>query len=85
VPRCDDIIRKARASPANLRFEEVIVLVKCLGFVHVRTRGSHHFFRLLGLVGTMNLQPGRNGKAKAYQVRQVLRVVDDLRQSREEL
>jgi predicted RNA binding protein YcfA (HicA-like mRNA interferase family) len=85
VGRCDDIIKKARAAPGNLRFEEVLVLAECAGFVHARTKGSHHIFKRPGYMDTMNLQPGENGKAKDYQVRQVLKIYDDLAHSSEEL
>jgi predicted RNA binding protein YcfA (HicA-like mRNA interferase family) len=84
VGRCDDIIKKARAAPGNLRFEEVLVLAGCAGFVHARTKGSHHIFKRPGYMDTMNLQPGENGKAKDYQVRQVLKIYDDLAHSFEE-
>jgi len=43
-----------------------------------RTSSSHHIFKRKGFVGTMNFQPGKDGKAKPYQVRQALRIYDDL-------
>ncbi len=84
VGRCDDIIKRARAAPGNLRFEEVVALAECAGFVHARTKGSHHIFKRPGYMDTMNLQPGENGKAKEYQVRQVLKIHDHLAHSFEE-
>ena len=42
------------------------------------------FFKCRGSVGTMNFQPGKDGKAKSYQVRQVLKIHDDLESSPEE-
>jgi len=36
-----------------------------------RIKGSHHIFTRAGVPVLLNLQPGNNGKAKAYQIRQV--------------
>lgn len=36
-----------------------------------RTKGSHHIFTKQGIPDIVNLQPGRDGKAKPYQVRQI--------------
>lgn len=33
--------------------------------------GSHHIFQLAGQREVINLQPQKDGKAKAYQVRQI--------------
>jgi predicted RNA binding protein YcfA (HicA-like mRNA interferase family) len=54
---------------ANVRFEDLRVLLLALGFVE-RSRGSHHMFVRAGIEGQINIQ--RDGaKAKPYQVRQV--------------
>ncbi|MCY4601845.1 MAG: type II toxin-antitoxin system HicA family toxin [Acidobacteria bacterium] len=60
-------------SDANLRFEDLRVLLRALGFVE-RVRGSHHVFRREGVAEKINLQRD-NGHAKPYQVRQVRRVI----------
>ena len=48
-------------------------LLKRLGFEE-RIRGSHHVFRKEGVLDKINLQRDGN-KAKAYQVRQVRKVI----------
>lgn len=54
---------------ANIRFRDLCTLLLHLGFVE-RIRGDHHIFSRDGVAEILNLQP-REGKAKAYQVKQV--------------
>ena len=56
-------------SDANIRFAELLTLLRNLGFTE-RTRGSHHIFRREGVAERISLQRD-NGMAKPYQVRQV--------------
>jgi len=61
------------AADANIRFDDLISLLRSLGF-EMRVRGSHHNFRKAGVEERMNLQ--REGShAKPYQVRQVRSVI----------
>ncbi len=80
--KCDDIVSKARASASNLRFVEAQVLAECLGFELVKRKGkgnaSHRRYKLPGYPGVINIQPGKNGKAKPYQIEQILKIYDDL-------
>lgn len=57
------------ASDTDIAFDDLRQLLLRLGFVE-RTRGSHHIFRREGIEEKINLQRD-DGKAKAYQVRQV--------------
>ena len=60
-------------SDANIAFNDLRHLLTSLGFEE-RIRGSHHMFRLAGIIEKINLQ--RDGsKAKVYQVRQVRGVI----------
>ena len=68
-------LRKVIASPANVRFAEMVALVKAFGFVLVRRSGSHHIFARPGTREQINLQ-NVGGKAKPYQVRQFLKIVE---------
>ncbi len=60
-------------SDANIRFDELLVLLRRLGFDE-RISGSHHTFRRAGVSERINLQP-RGNMAKPYQVRQVRQVI----------
>jgi len=68
-----DTVLRAQ-SDANVRFEDLRQLVQALGFDE-RVKGDHHIFSRTGIPEIINLQPLRNGKAKAYQVKQVRRLV----------
>jgi predicted RNA binding protein YcfA (HicA-like mRNA interferase family) len=54
----------------NIRFQDITKLLKDLGF-SVRMKGDHHIYYREGIEEIINLQPLKDGKAKAYQVKQV--------------
>lgn len=58
-----------RSSDAGIRFDQLCALLRALGFDET-IRGSHHLFRHPAVAERINLQQA-DGKAKAYQVRQV--------------
>jgi hypothetical protein len=78
VSRWQELIDSARASPANVRFRDLCGLVVKLGYVLDRKRGSHLIYRHSSRrdLPLVNLQEGQSGKAKPYQVRQVLGLID---------
>jgi hypothetical protein len=73
--RCDKLLQRARTSPANLRFEELCQLAECHEFVLARQKGSHCLYKRPGEPRVMNFQDD-HGKAKEYQVRQLLSVIE---------
>ena len=52
------------------RFADVVRFLEANGW-RQRIKGSHHIFTRSGVPLLLNLQPDKNGKAKAYQIRQV--------------
>jgi len=60
-------------SDANIPFDQLCQLLRSLGFDE-RIRGSHHIFSKDGVEEILNLQP-KEGKAKAYQVKQVRNLI----------
>ena len=77
------LLARAYGRPQDLRFEEAVALAKQLGFEHVRTTGSHYLFQHAKAPAVrerfprpLNLQEGRDGKAKAYQVKQMLQMAE---------
>ena len=60
-------------SDAAIRFEELVGLLRKLGFAE-RVRGSHHVFHKDGVEEILNLQ-SKGGQAKPYQVKQVRAVM----------
>ena len=69
------ILQKARNQPANVRFGDMRKLVEAYGFNLDRINGSHHVFVHPSIPELLNLQD-EGGKAKAYQVRQFIKLVD---------
>jgi predicted RNA binding protein YcfA (HicA-like mRNA interferase family) len=76
--KATDILEQARRSQASVRFSDLVKLVEAAGYNRVRQRGSHIIFahgsrKDLPIV---NLQAD-GPTAKPYQVRQVLRIIDE--------
>jgi hypothetical protein len=78
VSRWLELVDSARASPANVRFRDLCGLLVQIGYALDRKRGSHLIYRHSWRrdLPLMNLREGRAGKAKPYQVRQVLGLID---------
>jgi hypothetical protein len=60
----------------DLRFDDLLGLAYAFGFQLARIRGSHHILVHSELPVMLNLQPA-GGRAKRYQVRQLLTAVRD--------
>lgn len=76
-PQCLKLLKKARQKPGNFDFKELCRLVECFGFEFAREKGSHRIYKSPGEPRLINLQPGKNGKAKPYQVKQVLKIIEE--------
>lgn len=74
---CLELLRRAQASPGSLRFRALMRLAECYGFEMRRQRGSHVIFDHPTYERLMVLQDVR-GHAKPYQVRQLLRALQEL-------
>jgi hypothetical protein len=81
----EQLLARARRNPAGLAFAEATSLAKQLGWQEVRVRGSHHIFHhpLAPSIKDrypqpLNLQGGKDGKAKAYQVRQMIQMAIEM-------
>jgi hypothetical protein len=61
-------------SDQNLRFEDLRKLLFALGFQE-RVKGDHHIYSKQNVIEIINLQPLNNGKAKAYQVKQIRNLI----------
>ena len=70
------LLAKARQTPHALRFDEALRLVRQLGYEKVRQVRGHRIFRHASFA-PLNLQEGAHGRAKAYQVRRLLRAAKD--------
>ena len=77
------LIEKALIAPQNLRFAELCTLAELFGYRLDRVHGSHHIFVHSRASRPLNLQ-NFAGKAKPYQVRQLLRDVEEFHLGLEE-
>jgi len=76
VSQWDKILRRVLSVQAdqNVRFADLVGLLVRLGF-REHIEGSHHVYRTAGVREIIDLQPRSDGKAKAYQVKQVRDIV----------
>lgn len=74
------LLEKALSGSKNIRFDEFTVLLEGFGFVLKRINGSHHIYRHPKIARAFPVQ-NEHGKAKPYQVRQLLELIEqyDLR------
>ncbi len=68
--------RLAGGALQNIRFGDMIEFVEGFGFRLDRTRGSHHLFVHPDVPEVLSLQP-EGSQAKAYQIRQFLRLIEE--------
>jgi hypothetical protein len=82
--RISEILSKARQNPTSVSFDELDRLCRAF-FGNPRQEGtSHRVFRTPWAGDPrVNIQRGKNGMAKPYQVRQVLRAVSRMLESKE--
>jgi predicted RNA binding protein YcfA (HicA-like mRNA interferase family) len=74
-----ELLSKARANPAGLRLSEACALAEAFGWTLARSAsGSHRIYKRSGTMRLVVLQERADGKAKAYQVRQIIRLIDEL-------
>ena len=69
------LLKKILASAANVRFGDMVALVEGFGFRVARVSGGHHIFEHPAIPELVNMQ-NRKGKAKPYQIRQFLELVE---------
>jgi predicted RNA binding protein YcfA (HicA-like mRNA interferase family) len=70
------LLEKALSGSKNISFKEMVTLVEAFGFRLSRIRGSHFIFVHPEIPELVNLQD-RKGKAKPYQVREFLELVEE--------
>jgi hypothetical protein len=80
----EKLLSKAKNNPAGLRFTELQRLCEAMGMTLDRVNGSHFIYRHNNPFFIMPIQKFRDGKAKHYQVTQLLRFIDKYHLHREE-
>lgn len=69
------LLRKLLSGSKNIRFSEAVACAEAFGFRLSRISGSHHIFVHPEVPELVNLQ-NHKGKAKPYQVRQLLQIIE---------
>ena len=72
----DKLLQKAINNPDGLKFSEFQNLLESQGFVCARIRGSYFAYCSDKYKRSLPIQDN-NGKAKGYQVKQFLRVLEE--------
>ena len=67
----------------NVKFNDLKKLILDLGFSE-RIKGSHHIYFRTGITEIINLQSLKDGKAKAYQIKQARNIILKYELHREE-
>jgi hypothetical protein len=85
VAKIDAIVAQMRANPTNVLFSDACK-VATFYFGEPRQSGSSHRVWKMPWPGDprVNLQRGEGGKAKAYQVRQLIKAIDRLEAERDQ-
>lgn len=76
MARKEKLLKKAKRSTTNFRFNDLIKLAELCGFELKRQRGSHVIMKHKTHDIFMNIQD-KNGNAKPYQVKQLLKEIDE--------
>ena len=74
----EKLIKAMKNNPKGVKFNELKNILNECGFTHVRTSGSHEIYTHERIDAIVNIQNDK-GKAKAYQVRQILEYIDLLK------
>ena len=69
------LLKKLLAGSKNISFSDAAAMAKAFGFRLDRIIGSHHIFVHTDVPELVNLQ-NRKGKAVAYQVKQLLQLIE---------
>lgn len=78
MARWEKLLEQARNNPKNVRLADALKLAEAFGFTH-RAGGKHpHIYKRKGSPTMLNFQDAGNGKAEAYQVRQLLGAIDEM-------
>lgn len=72
----EKLFAKVKNNPQDVRFDEICKLAEAFGFRYKGGKGSHKVYSKKGIHEILNFQNVR-GKAKPYQVKQFLKLIED--------
>jgi predicted RNA binding protein YcfA (HicA-like mRNA interferase family) len=71
------LLERLLAGSYNIGFNEFVTLLEAFGFVPDRIKGSHHIYVQADVGKLLSIQPRKDGKAKPYQLRQFLKLIEE--------
>lgn len=69
------LLQQVLNNPKSVSFKDMVSLIEAFGFTLSRINGSHHIFTHPEIAELVNIQNVK-GKAKPYQIRQFLSLVE---------
>ncbi|MBA2493834.1 MAG: type II toxin-antitoxin system HicA family toxin [Acidobacteria bacterium] len=81
MSKCEKLLAKAKGSTNNFRFADLCKLAECYGWDLKNQEGSHRIYKNAELDVTHGCRQtfqNENGKAKPYQVKQLLSAIEHL-------
>ncbi len=76
MTKTDKKNQKIRRNPKNVKFQDLVSWLEDNGFALDRVSGSHHVFIHPVIETPINIQKKKDGSAKAYQVKQAIKIID---------
>lgn len=70
-----ELLEELKANPKKIRFTRVCQIAEAFGFQTRKGTGSHRVYYRDGIREILNFQD-EGGRAKAYQVRQFIKVIE---------
>lgn len=78
MARWERILEQAKNNPRGIRLSDACKLAESFGFTH-RAGGKHpNVYKRKGFQRILNFQDDGNGKAKKYQIDQLLLAIEEL-------
>ncbi|MCF8370546.1 MAG: type II toxin-antitoxin system HicA family toxin [Bacteroidales bacterium] len=74
--RREKLLMKILSGSKNISFRDFVNLMEGFGFELSRTRGSHHIYKHKEVTELMNIQ-NVSGKAKPYQIKHFLEIIEE--------
>jgi len=63
-------------NPIDVRYDDALKVANYIGFEKKGGSGSHTTYARAGEPVQLNFQEGKNGKAKPYQVKQLIQMIE---------
>ena len=74
--RCRELLEFAKNNTKGVRFSDLQKICLCCGMWHDRTKGSHYVYKHANPSFTITIQELSDGKAKPYQVKKIIDLIE---------